>query len=36
MNMMGSSKQQVDVGTTGAADVIDLDALMQANIVRAR
>jgi ketosteroid isomerase-like protein len=34
MNMMGSSKQQVDVGTTGAADVIDLDALMQANIVR--
>ena len=32
--MMSSSKQQADVGTTGAADAIDLDALMQANIVR--
>jgi hypothetical protein len=34
MTMMSSSKQQADVGTTGAADAIDLDALMQANIVR--
>jgi hypothetical protein len=34
MNMMSSPKQQADVGTAGAADAIDLDALMQANIVR--
>jgi len=34
MTMMSSSKQQADVGTTGVADAIDLDALMQANIVR--
>src|SRR6478672_9306958 len=34
MTMTSSSKQQADVGTTGAADAIDLDALMQANIVR--
>jgi len=32
--MMSSSKQQADVGTTGATDAIDLDALMQANIAR--
>jgi hypothetical protein len=31
---MSSSKQQGDAGTTGAADAIDVDALMQANIVR--
>jgi hypothetical protein len=34
MNMMSRSKQQADVGTTGAADPIDLDAVMQANIAR--
>src|SRR5260370_41342304 len=34
MTMTSSSKQQADVGTTGAADAIDLDALMQASIVR--
>jgi SnoaL-like domain len=32
--MMSSSNQPADIGTTGAADVIDLDALMQANIAR--
>jgi hypothetical protein len=32
--MMSSSKQPADIGTTGAADVIDLDTLMQANIAR--
>lgn len=31
--MMSSSKQQAD-GTTKAADVIDFDALMQANVAR--
>jgi SnoaL-like domain len=31
---MSSSKQQGDAGITGAADAIDVDALMQANIVR--
>jgi hypothetical protein len=34
MNMMSNSKQLADVGTPGAADAIDLDALMQANIAR--
>jgi SnoaL-like domain len=33
MNMMSNSKQ-AGVGTTGTADAVDLDALMQANIVR--
>lgn len=32
--MTSSSKQQADIGTMGVADVIDLDVLMQANIVR--
>jgi hypothetical protein len=31
---MSSSKQQTDVRTTGTAGAADLDALMQANIVR--
>jgi hypothetical protein len=31
---MSSSKQQGDAGTAGAPDAIDVDALMQANIVR--
>ena len=31
---MSSSEQQGDAGTTGATDAIDVDALMQANIVR--
>jgi hypothetical protein len=34
MNVMSSSKHQADDGTTGTADAVDLDALMQANIVR--
>jgi hypothetical protein len=34
MTMMSSSKHQADVGTTGTADAVGLDALMQANIVR--
>ena len=32
--MSSSSQQQVGIGTIGSADAIDLDALMQANIVR--
>jgi hypothetical protein len=32
--MMTSSKHQAHTGTTGVADATDLDALMQANIVR--
>jgi ketosteroid isomerase-like protein len=31
---MGNSKKQANIGTGGAADAVDLDALMQANIVR--
>jgi hypothetical protein len=34
VNMMSGSKKQADIGTTEAAAATDLDALMQANIVR--
>src|SRR5258705_9946394 len=34
MNMTSSSQQQAGTGAIGAADGIDVDALMQANIVR--
>ena len=32
--MVSGSKQQAGIGATEAADVIDVDALMQANVVR--
>ena len=34
MHMVSSSKQQANIGTDGVVDTLDLDALMQANIVR--
>jgi hypothetical protein len=34
MNMVSGSKHQTGIGATEAADVIDVDALMQANVVR--